>query len=391
MASFQKYKTKNKGELWLFKLDVGKDPQSGDRKTTTRRGFKTKKEAQMAASKLEQEVFNGEYIPDTGITFSEYVPIWMKHYKSVVKISTFDLRVRMTEILKKYFSALKMNDITKKHYQSMLDDLTEKYAHNSLSIIHSTGNLIFKKALEDGIIKKDPTEFTHIKKKNKTLDDLDDIELPKFLEKSELIEFLNIAKKRCDHEVYSIFLLLAYSGLRIGELLALKWSDIDLVKKTISITKTCYFPKNKITDYVLLPPKTKASKRIVIVDDEIINNLKKHIDNQNTIISAAGEHIYKNNGFVFTSKKYPGYPFGKVTVEYFMKQILLNSKIDKNISPHSLRHTHVTLMAEADISLFEIMDRLGHDDDEVTKRIYLHVTKTKRESASRKFFEFMKE
>ncbi|OAB48441.1 integrase [Paenibacillus antarcticus] len=60
------------------------------------------------------------------------------------------------------------------------------------------------------------------------------------------------------------------------------------------------------------------------------------------------------------------------------------------LTPHLLRHTHTSLLAEAEVSLEQMMDRLGHGDDEVTKLIYLHITKTKKKEASQKFGELMR-
>lgn len=68
-----------------------------------------------------------------------------------------------------------------------------------------------------------------------------------------------------------------------------------------------------------------------------------------------------------------------------MARMLKPSGIDKHLTPHSLRHTHTSLLAEAGVGLFEIMDRLGHQDDETTKQVYLHITNTMKKEAVFKF------
>lgn len=98
-----------------------------------------------------------------------------------------------------------------------------------------------------------------LSRKFKTVEELErEKELPKYLEKEELAHFLSIIP---DHQMdirdYPIFLTLAYTGMRAGELCALKWSDIDFEEQTISITKTYYNPRNAIKEYELLTPKTK--------------------------------------------------------------------------------------------------------------------------------------
>ena len=74
-----------------------------------------------------------------------------------------------------------------------------------------------------------------------------------------------------------------------------------------------------------------------------------------------------------------------------MKQVLKKTYIDKHLTPHSLRHTHISLLTEARASLEEIMDRVGHVDDSTAKNIYLHVTKDMKKETSHKFSELMKD
>lgn len=388
MASFKKYKTKTKGELWLFKIDVGKDPATGERKTTTKRGFATKSEARLAAADIERDVANGLYTPDNNITFSDYSQEWLNDYGKDVKISTLDLRTRMVDILMKKLGALKIKDINRKQYQTILDELGAKYSDNSLSIIHSTGKLVFKKAVEDEVIKRDPTEHTKITRKKKTVEELEEEELPKFMEKEELTSFLIAVNENMKHQDYAIFLMLAYTGMRIGELLALKWRDVSFEEQTVKITKTCYLPKHNTLNFVLLPPKTKSSKREIAIDPLIVSELKKHKFHQNSVKNHPASP-FKDHDFIFTSERVLGYPYNKSTIEYKMKKALLMSGNNHELSPHSLRHSHCSLLAEAGVGLTEIMERLGHEDDQLTKRVYLHVTKTKRLDASNKFSALM--
>ena len=124
---------------------------------------------------------------------------------------------------KRNFSKMKLSDITRKQYQALLSDLHEKgYAHNTLDGIHTTGRMLFKKALEYNLIKSNPSEFAKIPKKIETVEEIEQKEeVLKFLEKNELITFLKTAKDRGLNRDYVMFLTLAYSGIRVGELLAL--------------------------------------------------------------------------------------------------------------------------------------------------------------------------
>lgn len=387
MASFQKYKTKD-GEKWMFKMDVGIDPATGKRKTTTRRGFKTKKEAQLAAAKLYEEINSGTYIKDADILFKDFAEEWLDMYSETAKIST--IRVRKLELghLLRYFGNLKLKDITRKMYQDMLIDLKKKgYADNTLDGIHTTGRMIFKKAMELELIKSNPTEYTKVPKQKKTVEDIENAKKDiKFLEKEELVRFLKAAKEHGLYMDYVIFSTLAYSGMRLGELLALQWKDIDFKEHTITITKTLYNPRNNESQYKLLPPKTQGSIRTIKMDPNIIALLKKHKAEQNEIKLRMGDQ-YHDLGFVFARPS--GFPEVPKKIELRMKRLLKIARIHKHVTPHSLRHTHTSLLIEAGVGIKEIQQRLGHTDIETTMNIYAHLTKDLEEKASQKFSELM--
>ncbi|MEV2910263.1 site-specific integrase [Paenibacillus larvae] len=382
---------RKRGNTWSYTVDVGVDPTTGRRKQKTRGGFKTKKEAALEAASVERDVANNEFYAESDITFSAFALEWHAEYSLAVKVSTADLRLRMLGILNQYFGTSKMRNITRKQYQDTLNTLCQKYSYNTVGIIHSTARLIFKRAAEYDVIRTDPTEHCRIMRKKKTVEEIEDERMPKYMEKEELARFLQTIKKNFDHQDFVLFYLLAYTGMRIGEATALKWDDISFEDQTISITKTCYLPKNKSMNFELLTPKTVASRREIAIYQDVLIELNIHKANQDSLVATLNKHgdLYKDHGFVFTSYKNLGYPYNKATAESRMKRALELSNLNRRLSPHSLRHTHTSLLAEAGVGLTEIMDRLGHEDDSITKRIYLHVTKTKKAEASQRFAELM--
>lgn len=381
------------GASWAYILDVGIDPKTGKRKQKKKSGFKTKTEAQEAAALLTVEISQGTYIQESNSTFEEFAEEWIKIYQATGKVKVSTIRVRRHEItrLMDYFAKLKIKDITRVKYQNALNDLMARgYAQNTIDGAHRTGRMIFKKAVEMELIKKDPTEFAQVPKITKSIEELEDEEeIPKYLEKHELSIFLNTAKEQGLERDYPIFMLLSYTGMRAGELCALKWKDINFEENTIKITKTLYNPKNRITDYTLLPPKTKNAKRIIDIDQKVLDVLED-LKTLQKVYKMKNRKTYYDKDFVFAKlESYPGYPELIKTIENRMRRLLKLSDLNMDLTPHSLRHTHTSLLAEAGVSLPQIMERLGHKDEDTTKNVYLHVTKEMKKEASIKFGRLM--
>ncbi|TWL93698.1 Transposase from transposon Tn916 [Bacillus licheniformis] len=383
------------GAKWYYRYDIV-DPTTGKRKQKEVGGFRTKTEAEEEAKRIQYELLQGTYIEEKEITFEEFAKEWLIWYENTGKVKVSTIRVRKHEIsrLMDYFQYLKMKDITRKQYQEALNDLKARgYAENTIDGAHRTGRMIFKRAVELEVIKTDPTEYAIVPKVQKTVEELEqEKELPKYLEKEELAHFLSIIP---DHQMdirdYPIFLTLAYTGMRAGELCALKWSDIDFEEQTISITKTYYNPRNVIKEYELLTPKTKKSKRVIDVTKNVLIELDQLRKAQKEV-QMKYRKTYHNEGFVFAQldEVNAGFPAYVKLIEIRMKRLLKIADLNPSLTPHSLRHTHTSLLAEAGVSLEQIMDRLGHTDDDTTKNIYLHITKPKKKEASHKFSELMR-
>lgn len=377
---------------WSFSIDLGRDPKTGKRKQKTVSGFKTKKEAQLAAAAMQQELAQGTFIAEKDILFKEFVLEWIKLYQPSVKVSTVRVRQHESGKLLDYFEGCQVKQITKKMYQDALVDLYEKgFAHNTIAGINTTGKMIFAKAVELEIIKNDPTQYAKLPRPQKTVEEIESEEQSvKYLEKEELACFLKTAKENGLERDYVIFTTLAYSGVRVGELCALKWRDLSFSEYTLSITKTYYNPKNRATDYQLLSPKTNTSRRTIELDPSVFKELEKLKSRQNEL-KMLHRDVYYDNDFVFAkTEKDMGYPEFIKTIQNRMRRLLKLSGLNESLTPHSLRHTHTSLLAEAGVGIHEIMERLGHQDDEITKRVYLHVTKTMKKEASQKFGELMR-
>lgn len=388
MASYQKYTTKTKGNLWLYIVEGEIDPKTGKRNRVLKRGFKTKKEAQAEAVKLESEFASRTYIKESEILFEEFVEEWFELYSlSGVKASSVKAhKVNLVRILE-LLGCRKLKDITPKMYQTAINKLGGKFSYAYTSAIHNTCGMVFRKAVDLEVIKRDPSEKAKIPKKVLTIDELNSERMnEKFLEKKELLHLLEVAKSNCDKRDYVILLVLAYSGMRIGELLALKWSDIDFEMNKVKINKTLYRERNTADCYTLTLPKTRTSIRVISMDENVLEVLKEYKKEKDELIDNMGE-FFIDEDFIFSTEK--GRPLFYENVSSRIKRLASMTGIPKKITAHTFRHTHTSLLIEAGVGIKEIQDRLGHSDMKTTLGIYAHMTKEMESMATMKFSAFM--
>jgi integrase len=368
---------------------LGIDPLTKKRIEISKGGFKTQKEAIAAARIVELQKDNGTLIRESNMSFENFSQDWLNSYsRSGVKVSSVRARDKEKKHFIKVWGPYPISKISKKMYEERILDLNEQYSKNYMDGIHACGRMLFRKAVTQGLMRINPTEDFRMPIKQKSVEDLEKAEEEFiFLEKEELAHFLKLTHSDGLEMDPIIFTALSYTGLRIGELLALKWADFNDKQGTLRVTKTLYNPTNNFEKYQLLTPKTTGSVRTLDIDDMLVSMLKKHRIKQNEI-KLKDRIIYQENGFIFARDD--GHPQLRKVVETRLHRLLKKAGITKNITPHSFRHTHASLMFEAKATIKEVMERLGHTDPKTTTIIYTHVTQSMKEKTSHQFSELMK-
>lgn len=383
MASYDQIAKNN----WRYRISLGKNAETGKYEYISKTGFKRKSDAKHQAEMIERQLRNGEYIAPSSSTFKQVADDWLSQYAKDVKISSVRTREKAIKHVLERFGTKLIQSITKRDYQAFIDDISTKYSDSYVTGIMTTTNMIFKYALEMRLIKTLPTENIKRPKKQVTVEELEGNEIKqKFLEKDELLQFLEVAKNyHAPKNSFELFTTLAYTGLRIGELQALKWSDIDFDNNTISITKTYFNPTNHKKKYQLLPPKTESSVGKISVDHNVIEMLKYYKLN---VQDTWENELYVDNNFVFTDVN--GYPLVLTKLQNWIQAIMQKTDItNKQISTHSFRHTHCALLIEAGVHIKEIQERLRHKDITTTMNIYAKITNSYKKDASEKFSKLM--
>ncbi|MEC0754636.1 tyrosine-type recombinase/integrase [Bacillus haynesii] len=377
-----------KGKKWLAIADGPKHPVTGKRRQISRRG-RTKKEAEQRV--LDAIAAMKKYKIDESVvkkmTFEKLAAEWIHHYylTSGNKKNTIRIRKQEIGILNEYIAKSNIAEITTREYQYILNDLIEEeYARNTVKGVHVTARMIFNYAVTVKLLKDNPVLGAAVPKKRLTVEDIENNKIEeKYLEKEELEEFLLTVKEFGLDMDLERFYLLAFSGMRSGELCALKWSDVNFETSEIRITKTIYSEKG-MKGYELTPPKTAGSIRTIEIDAQVMEMLKNFQTRQKKrkLRTRIDPEKYHDENFMFASED--GYPYLQRTLIDRMDRILKKTSIKKKATPHIFRHTHISMLTEAGIDLSSIMERVGHDDMKTTMKIYTHVTKKMKKDASQK-------
>ena len=377
----KKYTTKNGETRYLFQTYLGIDPATGKERRTTRRGFKTMKEAKQAERNLLLDVeenglpsnqSDGFHDP----TFEELASLWLENYRTTVKASTFEnVKSKVEKMTEEHFKELKLKKITVAYCQRVVIELSKSYIlyNHYLSVI----NRIFKYAVLMDILNSNPFDKV-IKPKSRQVQ-----RKGNFLTKEELKEFLKLAQTTTLSYFFPLVHLMSYTGLRQGEALALKWSDIDFENKKITVNKTAARIKEKQT---LQTPKTKNSKRVISIDPATLSILKSWKKDQIKIYFKNGKHFEGDKNFIFTNQRGEWVHIHNF-IRYF-KRFIADHKL-KPITPHGLRHTHASLLFSAGVEPKNISDRLGHSTVQITLDLYTHITEEQRTDTVEKLLEFM--
>lgn len=365
----------------MFKAYLGIDPVTGKKKYTTKRGFKSLQEAKKAYNRLMVQVEENDVVTNSQRLFSELADEWFEQYKNTVRESTY---VAQKLAYKKHifplFGNLKISRISIPYCQKQVNHWYSYYKKYS-NLIGLTSS-VFKYALSLRLIRSNPMDAVIRPKRKKRIDE-ERYSAP-YYEKEELLEFLEIAKNYPD-PIYPIFRILAFTGLRKGELLALRWKDIDFEKSTLSVKQTlATCDKWEIKFQV---PKTEKSLRTISIDSETLQVIKRWQLKQKEYFLKMGIKPTKDGEqLLFVSEE--NKPLYLDYVNHNLK-IIINENNLKRITPHGFRHTHCSLLFESGASLKEVQVRLGHTDIKTTMDIYTHVTKKQTEETANRFADFM--
>ncbi|POH17439.1 site-specific integrase [Fructilactobacillus sanfranciscensis] len=281
------------------------------------------------------------------IKFHVYFYQWMKLYKKdAVRDATYQKYQMTQRQLVKLAPDMLLSDLTRLTYQQLLNDYAESHERQTTMDFHRHLKSSIVDALEEELLKKDPTRKAIIKgvkqRKHKN----------KYLHQYELQALLNELELEGEINWDYFILLIAKTGLRFAEALGVTPKDFDFAHQTLTVSKTWNYKTN---EGGFAPTKNKSSMRKIPLDWQTVIQFS-----QLTKKLTEDEPIFVD-GMVYND-----------TVNHYLERLCKKSQI-KVISVHGLRHTHASLLLYAGVSIASVARRLGHSNVTTTEHTYLHI------------------
>lgn len=317
----------------------------GKRRKSTKRGFATKREAEewLRNFLITQKA-------DFDMKFEDFWKIYCADMETRLREHTMRTKKYIVELkILPYFGNKRVNDITAADIRQWQNELIKMgYSPTYLKTINNQLSAIFNYAVRYYDLKSNPCAKAGSMGKSKA-EEMD------FWTGEEFRRFIDsVMNKRLS---YMAFMILYWTGMRLGELLALNPKDVDLEKRTISITKSYQRLGKKD---VITPPKTSKSKRVITIPEFLAADIKDYMDSL---------YDLQEDDRLF--------PITKYYLEHEMQRGIKESGV-KRIRVHDLRHSHASMLIELGFSPLEIANRLGHEKVETTLNTYAHLYPNKQ-------------
>lgn len=330
-------------------IDISYYGPDGKRHWYSKSGFKTKREAQQAGYKIENQKTDHALTDENPAFATAYLKWYELYYQQNVTKSTQNRYLSIYKHLKAHFGAQKLKSINRAKYQAFMNEYGKVHSKNTVQKTSGTIKHFAQDCIADHLITDDFTNrITLVWDASRTWK-------VEYLSVAEIKALIKQIEDGLDPRYTSRYMILTaiYTGMRIGEIMALTWANIDFYKNVISVKKSYQYVTGTIKD-----PKTPSSIRSIRVSKNFLDILNQLRLNQQP--------------YVFANKK------GKVpssnACNKELRLLMDKAGIKKQgFHFHSLRHSHVALLLYEGVPLFAISKRLGHANMSITAQKYAYL------------------
>ncbi|MFJ7950382.1 tyrosine-type recombinase/integrase [Lysinibacillus sp. NPDC096418] len=346
----------------------------GKRKEKTGQGFTSETAAFRKLLEVKSTLLSGNSIQveHENMTVGAWMDIWYESNEREWEITTQKQRINIIRHqVKPLIGKMKLSSLDKETYKrKFITPLLKRYKPSTVRLFHRVFKVAVNAAVDAEIIPRN--RFTKV-----VIND-EELEKPNVLNIQQLNKMLEIAESDEPLTSYAIIRTIAFTGIRRGEALALKWKNVDLSDGTITIEGTRDRNGHRT-------PKTKNSYRTIAIDDPLIKILKKYRLWCLEILLEDGEQLQKDD-YVFISSQ-TREPYADNSLFYAFKR--LSEKMGTTVKPHTLRHTHASILLYSGEDVATVAERLGNTP-KVIWETYAHVIEDDKKKVTDVFAEALK-
>lgn len=352
---------------WGFYLSRGFDA-SGKRLQVREANFMTKREAQRAYAQAKSAHDTGTFVQPSSVKFADYLREWLgvKVKRDGIRLSTVSRYTRIIDkdLAPSRLGAMKVTDITRRDLKAFLDGLDRGV--ETLKGIRQVLHGVLAAAVDDELIVVNPAERLPLPKAKR--------KHREFWSPEQAGHFLDVAAK---HRLGNLFVVAMFTGLRRGEVAGLRWSDIDLTARTLTVRHTLVVVDGRVVEST---PKTDSGVRVIDLDDSTVGALLEWRLAQDVDRATAAD-AWNETGHVFTMED--GRALSPDYVYRLSRKVQVRAGVP-SIAFHGLRHEHASLMLEAGVPIGVVSKRLGHASIGITSDLYSHlIGDASRDAASK--------
>ena len=358
-----------KGKTIGYAVEMSMGFKANGKRDRTRRQAKTYKEALALRTRMANEHLDGRLTIIHAETVSTYGIRWVREVKAlkIRSSSASDYEARLRREVFPMLGTTRMVDLKPAHVDRWMAALRKSgKSANTVNGARRVLGAMCKHANRTGIIPTNPVLATDPVKRQKG--DPTQVKEPWSLD-----EVYKVLEESCDDPLDGFLHVMLHLGLRPGEAIGLRWEDIDLTKRTLTITGTLtdvqvFMPDGQgVVRQVRNDPKTAASRRILPIDDALAASLDRQQMRQAVQQVSAGER-WKDTGYVFTTSV--GTPFSLSNLRKKYQKFLDRIEV-RYIRLHDLRHTVARMALDSgNVPIEQASQALGHTRIDTTKQIY---------------------